>query len=69
MYVSAHKDDAGALVLVDTLPLQCTPGRKYGASKTVELLKIDTKEQLGNIFIKGLHRPQFEYLRKTLMGK
>jgi hypothetical protein len=34
----------------------------------VLLKKIDTKEQLGDIFAKGLPRPQFECLRKQLMG-
>ena len=34
----------------------------------VSLNKIDTKEQLGDIFIKGLPRPQFQYLRKKLIG-
>ena len=34
----------------------------------VLLQKIETKEQLGDIFTKGLPRPQFEYLRKQVMG-
>ena len=79
MSVSVHEDNAGALILAQTLPPQCTHRSKYYATKTVwfreeiqkrkiKLLKIDTKEQLGDIFTKGLHRPQFEYLREKLMG-
>ena len=79
MSVSVHEDNAGALILAQTLPPQCTHRSKYYATKTVwfreeiqkrkiKLLKIDTKEQLGDIFTKGLHRPQFEYLRQKLMG-
>jgi hypothetical protein len=70
----------GALVLAETLPPQFTPRRKYYAIKTIwfreeihkrgiKLLKIDTKEQLGDIFTKGLAQPAFEYLcSKFLVG-
>jgi hypothetical protein len=34
----------------------------------IRLVKIDTIEQLGDIFITGLPRATFEYLRKKLMG-
>jgi len=79
MNVSIHEDDSGALVLEKTLPPQFTPRRKYYAIKTiwfreeifkraVQLHKIDTAEQLGDIFIKGLTRFVFEYLRKKIMG-
>lgn len=79
MHVSVHEDNAGALILAETLPPQFTPRSKYYAIKTVwfreeiakrgiKLLKIDTKEQLGDIFTKGLPRATFEYLRMNLMG-
>ena len=79
MHVSVHEDNAGALILAQTLPPKFTPRSKYYAIKTVwfreetvkrgvKLLKIDTAEQLGDIFTKGLSRPQFEYLRKEMMG-
>jgi len=69
----------GALVLAKTLPPQYTPLSKYYAIKTiwireeifkrdVQLHKIDTAEQLGDIFTKGLTRFVFEYLRKKIMG-
>ena len=79
MHVSVHEDNAGALILAETLPPQCTHRSKYYATKTVwfreeiskrkvKLLKIETKEQLGDLFTKGLFRPQFEYLRSIMMG-
>ena len=77
--VSIHEDNAGALVLAETIPPQFTPRSKYYAIKTVwfreevqkrgiKLLKIDTVEQLGDIFTKGLPKATFEYLRKKIMG-
>jgi len=79
MHVSIHEDNAGALVLAETIPPQFTPRSKYYAVKTVwfreeiqkrcvKLLKIETVEQLGDIFTKGLPRATFEYLRKKIMG-
>jgi hypothetical protein len=79
MHVSIHEDNAGALVLAETIPPQFTPRSKYYAIKTVwfreeiqkrgiKLLKIETVEQLGDIFTKGLARATFEYLRKKMMG-
>jgi len=79
MNVSIHEDNSGALVLAKTLPPQFTPRSKYYAIKTiwfceeifkrdVQLHKIDTAEQLGDIFTKGLTHFVFEYLRKKIMG-
>ena len=79
MNVSIHEDNAGALILAETLPPQYTPRSKHYAIKTVwfreaivkrgiKLVKIDTVEQLGDIFTKSLPRVAFEYLRKKLMG-
>ena len=79
MNVSIHEDNAGALVLAETLPPQYTPRSKHYHVKTIwfreeivkrgiRLLKIETSEQLGDMFTKGLARPTFEYLRKKLMG-
>ena len=79
MNVSIHEDNSGALVLAKTLPPQFTPRSKYYAIKTIwfreeifkrdmQLLKIDTAEQLGDIFTKGLTRFVFEYLRKKILG-
>ena len=79
MKVSIHEDNSGALILAETLPPQFTPRSKHYAIKTiwfreeivkrgVKLVKIDTVEQLGDMFTKGLPRATFEYLRKKLMG-
>ena len=79
MHVSIHEDNAGALFLADTLPPQYTPRSKHYHIKTIcfrelikklkiKLMKIETVEQLGDIFTKALPRVQFEYLRKKLMG-
>jgi hypothetical protein len=79
MKVSVHEDNSGALVLAETLPPQFTPRSKYYATKTIwfreeinkrgiKLLKIDTTEQLGDIFTKGLSQPTFEYLWSKIIG-
>jgi len=79
MHVSVHEDNAGALILAETLPPQFTPRSKHYAIKTlwfreeihkrgIKLLKIETVEQLGDNFTKGLPRATFEYLRKKMMG-
>ena len=79
MHVSVREDNTGALILAQTLPLKLTPRSKCYAIKTVwfreesnkrgvKLLKIESAEQLGDIFTKGLSRLQFEYLRKEVMG-
>jgi hypothetical protein len=67
------------LVLAETLPPQFTPRSKYYATKTIwfheeinrhaiKLLKIETSEQLGDMFTKGLAEPTFEYLRSKIIG-
>ena len=79
MLVSIHEDNAGALVLAETLPPQFTPRSKHYATKTIwfreeivkrkiKLVKIETSEQLGDLFTKALAKVAFEYLRKKLLG-
>ncbi len=79
MHILIHEDNAGALILAKTVPLQFTPRSKAYAVKThwfreqiikrsIELLKIDTKEQLGDMFTKCLPVATFEYLQKKLIG-
>ena len=79
MHVSIHEDNAGALALAQAKPPQFTASSKYYAIKTVwwrqecqrrgiSILKIETADQLGDMFTKGLVRPLFEHLRKKLMG-
>ena len=75
--LSVHDDKSDALVLAMTPP-QFTPWSKYYASKTIwfhgethtwgiKLLKIDSVEQLGDIFTKGLVQVPFEFLWKILI--
>jgi len=79
MKVSIHEDNAGALLLAQTLPPQFTPRSKWYHIETVwfreeivkrgiKLMKICTTEQLGDIFTKGLSKDVFQTLRKKLMG-
>ena len=79
MHVSVHEDNAGALVLAETIPPEFIPRSKHYAIKMewfreeiqkhcIKLQKIDTVEQLGDIFTKGLPHATFEYLRKRMMG-
>ena len=79
MNVSIHEDNAGALVLVGTLPPHFTLRSEHYTIKTIwfreqivqrkiKLLKIDTVEQLGDFFSKGLPRATFECLRCKLLG-
>ena len=79
MNISVHEDNSGALVLAETLPPQFTPRSKYYATKTIwfreeihkrgiKLVKIETSEQLGDIFTKGLPQATFEYLRSKIIG-
>jgi hypothetical protein len=60
--------------LADTLPPQYTPRSKHNHIKTIwfrelikklkiKLVKIETVEQLGDLFTKALPRVQFEYGR------
>ena len=77
--VSIHEDNSGALVLAKTLHPQFTPGSKYYTIKTiyfceeifkrnVQLHKINTVEQVGDIVTKGFTHVDFEYLWKKIMG-
>ena len=77
--IRVHEDNAGALILANTLPPQCTPRSKHYAIKThwvrwqcfyrgIKILKISTTEQLGDLCTKCLPRATFEYLRRKLMG-
>ena len=79
MDVSLHEDNAGALVLANTLPPEYTPRSKFYHIETIwfreqinlrgiKVNKIATVDQLGDIFTKGLSREQFEYLREQLCG-
>ena len=42
--------------------------REESQKRVVRLLKIETVQKLGDMFMKGLARLTFEYLRKKVMG-
>jgi hypothetical protein len=79
MHIKIHEDNVGALTLANLEPGRMTPRSKHYAlkyhwfrehvhAKRVKIVKIDSKNQLGDIFTKGLPRPAFEHLRRLLMG-
>ena len=74
-----HEDNAGALVLPNTLPLQSTLASKHYSVNThwfkekiteikIEIVNISTTDQLGDICTKYLLVTTLWYLRKKLMG-
>ena len=80
-HVRIHEDNVGALLLGQLEPRRMTPRLKHYAIKyhsfrerivssdtPISLVKIETKEQLGDIFTKGLGRVPYEYLQKKLTG-
>ncbi len=77
--VTVHEDNSAALILANTIPPECTPRSKFYHIETIwfreqivlrgiEVVKIDTHEQLGDIFTKDLSKVVFEYLRLKLCG-
>ena len=77
IHVSLQEDNAGALILAETLPPQNSPHTKHYALKTIwfcedkvrrELVRIKTVKQLVDMLTKALLRVTFGYLRSKLMG-
>lgn len=79
MHVKIHEDNVGALTLGKLEPKRMTPRSKHYAIKyhwfrehigprNIELVKVASSEQLGDIFTKGLTAQPFSYLRSKLMG-
>lgn len=82
IHVRIHEDNVGALTLGKLEPCRMTPRSKHYAIKyhwfrekvkkdkenRIEIVKINTKNQLGDIFTKGLTKDSFEHLRRLLMG-
>jgi hypothetical protein len=79
MHIKIHEDNVGALALGKLEPRHMTPRSKHYAIKyhwfrehigprNIELVKISTQDQLGDLFTKGLSRIIFSRLRKKLMG-
>ena len=81
LYCKVHEDNVGALTLANLEPQRMTPRSKHYAikyhwfreyvaekSNNVTIVKIDTANQLGDIFTKGLTKVTFVKLRCMLMG-
>jgi hypothetical protein len=79
MHIKIHEDNVGTLLLGQLEPQQMTPHSKHYSVKyhwfwehlvpcKIQLVKIATKDQLGDIFNKGLDKAIYKYLRKMLMG-
>ena len=72
------EDNTGALTLANLDPGQMTPRSKFYDSKVywfrshlgpdMKVEKVDTTDQLADLFTKPLPRETFEFLRKKLMG-
>ncbi|KAL7484019.1 hypothetical protein ACHAW6_009661 [Cyclotella cf. meneghiniana] len=81
IHCKVHEDNVGALTLGRLEPRRMTPRSKHYAikyhwfrdkvadpSQKISLVKIDTKQQLGDLFTKGLAHTSFVHLRRLLMG-
>ena len=80
--VRVHEDNVGALTLGKLEPRRMTPRSKHYAcryhwfrshiaphgDRSIELVKISTEDQLGDLFTKGLVQVPFECLQMKLMG-
>eukprot|EP00804_Cyclotella_cryptica_P008820 CCRYP_013059-RB/>CCRYP_013059-RB protein AED:0.36 eAED:0.33 QI:0/0/0/0.75/0/0/4/0/393 len=79
IYIRIFEENVGALTLAGREPRHMTPRSKHYAIKyhwfhdqvaqhLIRLVKIATKDQLGDIFTKGLVHSSFAHLRSLLMG-
>ena len=79
MHIRIHEDNAGALILGKLEPRRMTPRSKHYAVKyhwfreqlvprNIQLVKIASQNQLGDIFTKGLGTTAFKNVRKQMMG-
>jgi hypothetical protein len=79
MHVKILEDNVGTLILGQLEPRRMTPHSKHYAMKyhwfwehlipkKIQLVKIVSTGQLGDIFTKGLDKIAFQRLRKMLMG-
>ncbi len=79
LHIKIHADNVGALALGKLEPRRMTPRSKHYAIKYhwfrehigprhIQLVKIATNDQLGDLFTKGLTKLKFSRLQKKLMG-
>jgi hypothetical protein len=79
MHIKIHEDNIGTLILGQLEIRRMIPRSKHYAVEyhwfqehlvpcKIQLVKIATKDQLGDIYTKGLDKATFKYLQKMLMG-
>jgi hypothetical protein len=79
MHIKIHKDNFQALALGKLEPRRMMPCSKHYATKyhwfrehiglpKIQLVKIGSEDQLGDLFTKGLSRVKIFILQKKLMG-
>jgi hypothetical protein len=79
MHIIIHKDNVGTLLFGQLEPRRMTPRSKHYAIKyhwfcehlvpcKIQLVKIDTKNQLGDVFTTLLEKIAFQCLQQMLMG-
>jgi hypothetical protein len=79
MHIKIHADNVGALALGKLEPCRMRPCSKHYAIKyhwfckhigprKIQLVKISSENQLGDLFTKGLSRVKFSRLQKKFMG-
>jgi len=79
MHIKIHEDNVGTLILGKLEPRRMTPCSKHYTIKyhwfwehigprNIQLVKINTEDQLGDLFTKGLSWIIFTRLQKKLMG-
>jgi hypothetical protein len=79
LYIKIHEDNVGVLTLGKLEPWRMTPCLKHYAIKyhwfweqigpsNIQLIKISSEDQLGDLFTKGLGCVIISMLQKKLMG-
>ena len=69
MHIKIYEDNVGALALGKLEPCQMTHlFREHIGPRNIQLVKISSEDQLGDLFTKGLSGITFYGLRKKLMG-
>jgi hypothetical protein len=79
MHIKIQEDNVGTLIFGQLEPRRMTPRSKHYPVKyhwfwehlapcKIQLVKIATNNQLGDIFTKGPNKASFKNLRKMLMG-
>ena len=77
MHIKIHEDNVGALILGKLEPQRMTPRSKHYAVKyhwfrehigprNIQLVKISSEDQLGNLFTKGLSQVSIQDCESSL---